>query len=65
MDDSIMLSWLFCIIAEAEEARPCMRVEVCDGGKLVVGLFRHEVLVVDCSIGGGGVTRMASSPYTS
>ena len=59
----------------AEDDRPCIRVEVCEGGKLVLvqfgalgpvdpeaGLFiRHEVLD-GWKGGGGGVTRMASSP---
>ena len=58
IDDS-MLSFLVCIIAE-EDLPACIRVDVCDGGKLV-GFIRHEVLD-DCSRGGGGVTRIASSP---
>lgn len=61
-----MLSVLFCISAALEDDRPCIRVDVCEGGKLVDvnGTFiRHEVFD-DCSGGklGGGVTRMASSP---
>lgn len=45
-----ILSLLFCIIimaaCEDEDLPPCMRVEVCEGGKLVdvIGFIRHEVL---------------------
>ena len=64
MDVSWMrLSLLFCIDSNAaDEVLPCIRVEVCEGGKLVAFVpIRHEVLA-DCVVGGGGVTRIASSP---